>query len=210
MRTKRIRVLFVVPAIILPRAAATITGATGRDWPIYGGGSSGTRYSPLKQINRSNVAQLTVAWTFDTADGAGASQTQTIVVDGVLYGLTPKHKVIALDGASGKELWRLDQGTPGRGPNRSPAAFVAQPANTWGSEGRNLLNAPGIWNTDLSLHREFRPTESLTLQFRWEAFDSTNTMTPAAPVSVLGAPNFGKIVTLTGSRQQQIALKILF
>jgi hypothetical protein len=35
-------------------------------------------------------------------------------------------------------------------------------------------------------------------------------MTPAAPVSVLGAPNFGKIVTLTGSRQQQIALKILF
>jgi quinoprotein glucose dehydrogenase len=40
-------------------------------------------------------------------------------VDGVLYGLTPKHKVIALDGASGKELWRFDPGTPGRGPNRS-------------------------------------------------------------------------------------------
>jgi len=90
------------------------------------------------------------------------------------------------------------------------AAFVPQPANTWGSEGRNLLNAPGKWNFDLSLHREFRPTEALTVQFRWEAFDFTNTVTPAAPVSVLGAPGFGRIVTFTGNRQQQIALKILF
>ena len=119
MRTKRAGVLFILPAIVLLRAADTNTGATGRDWPVYGGNSSSTRYSPLRQINRSNVAQLAVAWTFDTADGAGASQTQPIVVDGVLYGLTPKHKVIALDGASGKELWRFDPGTPGRGPNRS-------------------------------------------------------------------------------------------
>jgi len=90
------------------------------------------------------------------------------------------------------------------------AAFVPQPANTWGNEGRNLLNAPGKWNFDLSLHREFRPTEAMTVQFRWEAFDFTNTVTPAAPVSVLGAPGFGRIVTFTGNRQQQIALKILF
>ena len=86
----------------------------------------------------------------------------------------------------------------------------AQPANTWGNEGRNLLNAPGKWNFDLSLHREFRPTEAITLQFRWEAFDFTNTVTPAPPISVLGAPGFGRIVTFTGNRQQQIALKILF
>jgi hypothetical protein len=76
-----------------------------------------------------------------------------------------------------------------------------------GHEGRNLLNAPGKWNFDLSLHREFRPTEAITLQFRWEAFDFTNTVTPAAPISVLGAPGFGRIVTFTGNRQQQIALK---
>jgi hypothetical protein len=92
----------------------------------------------------------------------------------------------------------------------NPTAFMAQPANTWGNEGRNLLNAHGKWNMDLSLHREFRPTEAMTLQFRWEVFDFTNTVTPAAPVSVLGAPSFGKIVTFTGNRQQQIALKILF
>ncbi len=92
----------------------------------------------------------------------------------------------------------------------NPAAFLAQPAYTWGSEGRNLLNAPGKWNFDLSLHREFRPTEAVTLQFRWEAFDFTNTVTPAGPVSVLGSPGFGSILTFTGNRQQQVALKILF
>lgn len=100
-------------------AADTAKGGSGRDFPVYGGNSAGIRYSPLKQIDRSNVAQLRVAWTHDTADGPGASQTQPIVVDGVLYGLTPKHKVIALNGATGKELWRFDPGAAGRGPNRS-------------------------------------------------------------------------------------------
>ncbi|MEO8371098.1 MAG: PQQ-binding-like beta-propeller repeat protein, partial [Candidatus Solibacter sp.] len=120
MRTKRIGTLLVCAVMLLLRAADT-TGGAVKDWPAYGGNSAGNRYSPLKQINRSNVARLTVAWTFDTADGTGASQTQPIVVEGVLYALTPKHKVVALDGASGKELWRFDPGSPGRGPNRSVA-----------------------------------------------------------------------------------------
>ena len=95
------------------------SAAQGRqDWPAYGGGPEGIRYSPLKQINAANVRQLRVAWTYDTADGRNASQTQPIVVDGVLFGLTPKHKVIALNAVSGKQLWRFDSGIEGRGPNR--------------------------------------------------------------------------------------------
>ena len=84
-----------------------------RNWPAYGGGPQGTRYSDLRQINRSNVAKLQVAWTYDTADGTGDPQTQPIVVHGVLYGLTPRHKVIALDAATGKLLWRFDSGVVG-------------------------------------------------------------------------------------------------
>jgi hypothetical protein len=92
----------------------------------------------------------------------------------------------------------------------SQTAFAAQPANVWGSEGRNLLTAPGTWNFDLGLHREFKPSERMTLQFRWESFDFTNTVTPNQPIAVLGQPNFGQIITYSGSRQQQVALKFLF
>jgi len=112
----------VFQMILLTGAAALLLMAgrqsiPSQDWPLYGGAGQ-TRYSPLKQINRSNVARLQVAWTYDTADGPNASQTQPIVVNGVLYGLTPWHKAIALDAATGKLLWRFDSGIEGRGPNR--------------------------------------------------------------------------------------------
>jgi len=110
--------------LIAVAVCGTLSGAEAisskrgdQDWPIYGGAGQ-IRYSPLKQINRSNVARLKVAWTYDTNDGLNASQTQPIVVHGVLYGETPRHKVVALEAASGRLLWRFDSGIEGRGPNR--------------------------------------------------------------------------------------------
>jgi quinoprotein glucose dehydrogenase len=99
-------------------ATALLLAAADVDWPTYGGSPEGTRYSPLKQINRSNVVNLREAWRYDTADGPGASQTQPIVVDGVLYGITPKHKAVALDAATGKRLWQWASGIDGNSPNR--------------------------------------------------------------------------------------------
>jgi quinoprotein glucose dehydrogenase len=90
-------------------------------WPAYGGGPEDIRYSRLKQINRTNVSRLEVAWSYDTADGSGDPETQPIMVDGVLYGLTPRHKAIALAAATGKLLWKFDSGVNGRGANRSVA-----------------------------------------------------------------------------------------
>src|SRR5436305_11308027 len=84
----KLRISAAVAVLALPAAAQTA------DWPGYGGGPAGIRYSTLKQIDRSNVAKLQVAWSYDTADGPGDPQTQPIVVKGVLYGLTPKHKLI--------------------------------------------------------------------------------------------------------------------
>jgi quinoprotein glucose dehydrogenase len=86
-------------------------------WASYGGSTDQTRYSSLTQIDRSNVAQLAVAWTYDTGE-TGGLQTQPIVVDGVLFGYTPTHKAFALEAATGKPLWTFDSQIAGRGPNR--------------------------------------------------------------------------------------------
>lgn len=100
-----------------------LLGASPRDWPAYGGGPAGIRYSPLKQIDRANVSRLHIAWTFDTHESPGDPQTQPIVVGSVLYGITPEHKAIALDAATGRLLWTFDSGIRGRGPNRSVVSW---------------------------------------------------------------------------------------
>jgi quinoprotein glucose dehydrogenase len=80
------------------------------DWPSYGGPDDGSRYSSLVQITKENVAQLEVAWTYNTGDATERSQIQCqpIVVGGLLYGSTPKLNVFALDAATGQEVWRFD------------------------------------------------------------------------------------------------------
>jgi quinoprotein glucose dehydrogenase len=100
------------------KEGSTSGPAAGPNWPAYGGGAADIRYSPLKQINRSNVGRLRIAWTYDANDGPGDPQTQPIVIDGVLFGVTPKHNVVALAAATGKLLWRFDCGIAARGPNR--------------------------------------------------------------------------------------------
>jgi len=79
------------------------------DWPVNGGVDN-IRYSPLAHINRSNVSTLQVAWTYDSHDAFKGSEMQSnpIVVDGVLYVTTPTLKVVAIDAANGRELWKFD------------------------------------------------------------------------------------------------------
>jgi glucose dehydrogenase len=81
-----------------------------QDWPAYGGDAEGTRYSPLTQINRSNVGQLRVAWQFDPGAGGGRFQAQPIVVNGILYTVTPDSSLVALDGATGNLKWSWKSG----------------------------------------------------------------------------------------------------
>ena len=96
---------------------ASARAAAPRDWPGYGGGPRQIRYSPLTEINRGNVRQLQLAWTYDTGE-PGAMQTQPVVVGNVLYGYTPTHKTFALNAATGEPLWTFDSGIRGSGANR--------------------------------------------------------------------------------------------
>ena len=105
---------------------ATKTDASSlenHDWPFWGGGPENTHYSPLAQINRANAKQLEVAWSFDTNEPGGL-QTSPIIVEGVLYGITPTQKVFALNAATGKPLWSFDSGIKGLQPNRGLAYWA--------------------------------------------------------------------------------------
>ena len=85
-------------------------------WPQHGGRDN-IRYSPLDQINRSNVSRLQVAWTYDSGDAFKGSEMQSnpVVVGGMLYVTTPTLHVAAIDAATGRERWKFDP-SGGAGP----------------------------------------------------------------------------------------------
>ena len=103
--------------IVAALAAGMSAAREDRDWPAYGGGPEQARYSTLAQIDRSNVGRLELAWTYDSGE-TGGLQTNPIIVRGVLYTTTPRHKVVAIDGGTGHVRWTFDSGIEGRGPNR--------------------------------------------------------------------------------------------
>jgi quinoprotein glucose dehydrogenase len=82
------------------------------EWPAYGNGLSGNRFSPAAQITTANVSQLRLAWIYRTGDyhrSRGRFEANPIVVDGTLYLSTPLGRVVALDAATGIERWQSDQ-----------------------------------------------------------------------------------------------------
>ena len=82
-------------------------------WAIRGR----SHYSPLTEITQENVSQLELAWTYDSGElreGSSSMYTSPIIVDGILYGLSPKLVAFALNAATGDELWRYDTGGPWR------------------------------------------------------------------------------------------------
>ncbi len=127
-----LRLLLAISAALSPTSAAqqnppqptAVPPPSSQDWPRYGGTPEGNHFSPLTQINRSNVSQLQVAWTFDTGEEGGL-QTSPLIVNGVLYGITPTQKIFALDAATGKLLWKFDSGIKGTQPDRGLAYWSA-------------------------------------------------------------------------------------
>ncbi|HZK95552.1 MAG TPA: PQQ-binding-like beta-propeller repeat protein [Prolixibacteraceae bacterium] len=78
---------------------------SGKDWNEYLGGPGRNHYSTLSQIDTSNVSKLKVAWIYNTRD-SGEMQCNSIIVNGILFGMTAKTFPFAIDAASGKEIWR--------------------------------------------------------------------------------------------------------
>ena len=85
------------------------TGGDGTNWAAIGFNYYGQRFSPLDAINRANVGQLGIGWLADLPEGE-VPQSTPIAADGKIYVTTPRSRVFAFDGATGKQLWSFDPG----------------------------------------------------------------------------------------------------
>lgn len=112
------------------------------DWPVYLGGKGRSLYSSLRQINRDNVSQLEVAWIYETGD-KGEYQANNLIVDGILYTPSPKRKVIALDAATGRELWKWDPADERSGKGRGRQRGLVYWENDTGGERRLFTGVGG-------------------------------------------------------------------
>jgi quinohemoprotein ethanol dehydrogenase len=83
-------------------------GKTGEEWLTYGLTPGETRYSPLKQIDTTNVSRLGLAWSYDVGQGGGNQEATPLFWNGALYGITNWSVVFAVDARTGKERWRWD------------------------------------------------------------------------------------------------------
>ncbi|NDV49304.1 pyrroloquinoline quinone-dependent dehydrogenase [Yangia sp. PrR003] len=99
-----------------PSRVATQAGA---DWPYYGGGAHATRYSPLDQIDRSNVDQLEQVFSYRTGDmpegtakGKYSPETTPLKVGDDLLMCSAMNVLISIDARTGDENWRFDPGVP--------------------------------------------------------------------------------------------------
>ena len=148
--------------ILLPTACVTVflaavgegsaqTGPAGGDWPAYGGDLGSTRYSPLDQIDVSNVSGLEIAWRWSARNFGPRPETNyrvtSIVVDGVLFVTAGSRRAaVAIDAATGETLWvhRMDEGERGsRAPRVSSGRGVAYWDPADGGESRVFYITPG-------------------------------------------------------------------
>jgi len=123
----------------------------GNQWPHYAGDQAATHYSPLTQINASNVASLAVQWEWKPGEKVmpqfgtrpGAFQNTPLMIDGVLYVSTMYNEVAALDAGSGKELWRYDPKAYEGGQPASGQGFIHRGVAAWrdGTRLRIFLNS---------------------------------------------------------------------
>lgn len=96
-------------------------------WTTYAGAKDGDRYSTDTVITPANVSHLKIAWTYSTHDKDSANRSQNecnpIVVDGILYGTSPKLKLFALDAATGRQKWLFDPAALDTSQKNDPLAY---------------------------------------------------------------------------------------
>ncbi len=158
---------------------ATAAFGAGTDWSVSGHDAGGQRYSPLTQINRSNVANLQIAWTYHMTPAGYTGHPRLaeaipIVVGNSMYVASSYGEIIALNATTGAELWKYkmpDADTPTergvaywKGAKGHPATIVfgsrqgrlyevnaktGAPIEGFGEHGIVNLKTPEVMGTDM-------------------------------------------------------------
>jgi quinoprotein glucose dehydrogenase len=143
--------LLLLAVLASPLAAQDRPG----DWLTWGRDPGNGKFSPLTAITPENVSRLTLAWQWKTGetpmaialDGAtparpGTFQVTPLAINDTLYLTTPYNQVVALDGRTGRELWRYDPGSAKYGQTPNGTGFVHRGVVTWAdaSSRRVFLN----------------------------------------------------------------------
>jgi len=112
------KILFAALLLVVPISAqnprlvddATLKNASknGNEWLSYGFTPGETRYSPLNQINTTNVSHMGLAWSYDAGRGGGGQEATPLFWNSTLYSITNWSIVFAVDARTGKEKWRWD------------------------------------------------------------------------------------------------------
>jgi len=115
----RLKCVLAVASLTMLMACGS-GGNRGRTWAVYKGDEKSTSHSPLDQIDTSNVSALKLAWTFSVNDlpsdaNPANSQSNPIIIDGIMYTTSAKRCLYAIDAATGKEIWKYDPFNGGGG-----------------------------------------------------------------------------------------------
>jgi quinoprotein glucose dehydrogenase len=158
--SERRRAVAAVSAAALIAAVAAAAGYGRRagatspvpmvEWPVYGGDQSGSKYSPLADIDKTNVARLKVAWSWKTGEDQlqqfgtrpGMFEVTPLMINNVLYLSTPYHRVVALDAETGAEIWAYDPKSYEDGQPPNGTGYVHRGVAAWrdGDKLRIFIN----------------------------------------------------------------------
>jgi quinohemoprotein ethanol dehydrogenase len=177
------------PGVDDARLAAA--GGDPASWLAHGRTWSEERFSPLAQLNEANVAALAPAWVYATGETRGHEATP-LVVDGVMVTTLPWSIVVALDAATGRELWRHDPEVP----------------KVWGRHACcDVVNRGAAWYRGRiyvgTLDGRLVALDAKTGEKQWE----TLTIDPARPYTITGAPRVAEGLVFIGNGGAELGVR---
>src|SRR5258707_7753830 len=212
MKAKRILVTFIVALAIASAAVVIVVhsstdstvkpgdvteasimadAATGNNWLVNGRTNDSKHFSPLKQINDQNVANLGLAWYLDY-DGLMGVVSEPIVVDGVIYVSAPLSKIYAVEAYTGKLLWKYD-----------PQIRLDQALN--GSYSARTNGGVAVWNGKVYVVTgdcRLIAIDAATAKKIWES-----TVSRPLPTDITGAPRVANGKILMGYNGSEDAVR---